>query len=448
MKYNKLLYSIICSLLIVISISVAHVHSAKNITPPQLYEVVRLLLQQSYLDKTFNNQDFKIWAYENRYKGLLEDFDDADIAIKTMVATLGDRYTRYLDKKEYKEEIQAINAKLQGVGIQIGFNKDRKVVVIAPIQDSPAFKAGFLPKDEIISVDDKPTKGLSIEEVANMIRGEPHTPVTLTILRNDAEKSITVHRDNIKIEAIPEHHYGILNPEITEDDVEDNKKENNKGICYIHLTSFISQDATKELVEKLNILNEQHEKKECPSFILDLRNNPGGLLTNALYMSNIFLSEDMDIVSTVDRDGYIETQSTKVKKAPIRYSNKPMAILVNSGSASASEILSGALKDNGRAILVGDTTFGKGLVQVVRTLPNGSGINITAAKYLTPNGSDIHEVGIEPHYKVKLTAKDFEKKLGPWFIDYDNIIEQKINTTKDLQLAKAIEVLRKSETIE
>lgn len=391
----------------------------KEITPAQLYEVVRLLIKQAYLDKTFNNQDWDIWTYENRYKDQLNTFDDSTKAIQTMLASLGDRYTRYLDKKEYGEEVDAINAKLQGIGIQIGLDKEKKVVVIAPIQGTPAFKAGFLPKDIIDEVDGKSTNGLSVEEVANMIRGLPDTTVKIKILREGKELTHEVKRAEIKIDAIPADHYKKLTDEI----------------CYIHLTSFISQKASEELVNKLKELG------ECPSLIFDLRNNPGGLLYNAIEMSSIFLEDGMDIVSTVDRDGYVDTQTT-VKKPLMKY-NGEMVILVNSGSASASEILSGALKDNGRAVLVGDTTFGKGLVQIVRTLPDGSGVNITAAKYLTPNGSDIHEIGIKPHHKVKLSADDFEENKGPWFFNRENIYEKNIDTDKDVQLAKAMSILEK-----
>lgn len=396
----------------------------QEISPAQLYEVVRLLIKQAYLDKTFNHQDWDIWAYENRYKDQLNTFDDSTKAIQTMLASLGDRYTRYLDKKEYTEEIDAINAKLQGIGIQIGLNKEKKVVVIAPIQGTPAFKAGFLPKDIIDTVDGKSTNGMSVEEVASLIRGLPDTSVTIKVLREDKERTFEVKRAEIKIDAIPDNHY----------------KKLTNNICYIHLTSFISQQASEELANKLKELG------DCPSLVLDLRNNPGGLLYNAIEMSSMFLDKGMDIVSTVDRDGYVDTQTT-VKKPLMKYTGE-MAILVNSGSASASEILSGALKDNGRAVLVGDTTFGKGLVQIVRNLPDGSGVNITAAKYLTPNGSDIHEIGIKPHHEVKLTADDFEDNKGPWFFNRENIYEKKIDFEKDLQLAKAVSVLEKKQVKE
>ncbi len=390
----------------------------KSITPEQLYELTRLMLQQNYLDKTFNNQDLEIWSLDKRYKGRLKDFDDSSKAIETMVASLGDRYTRYLDQKAYKEEIEAINAKLTGIGIQIGLNKEQKVIVIAPIQDTPAFKAGFLPKDEILEVNGESTKGLSIDEVAGKIRGIAGTKVKILIQRGEEKKLYEVERAEIHVESIPEDHY---------------KKFENK-ICYIHLASFISQDAAKEFSEKLKKLG------DCPSLILDLRNNPGGLLDNAIEISNIFLEENQDIVSTVDRDGYILTKKTG--NSDFKYKGN-LALLVNEGSASASEILAGALKDNKRAVLIGTTTFGKGLVQIVRDLPDGSGINITAAKYLTPNGTDIHEIGIKPNYEIKLNKEDLEAKKGPWFMNYDNIMEQNKDFNKDLQLKKAKEILSK-----
>ncbi len=393
----------------------------RKIQPDELYEFVRSIVDQYYLDPNYNNQDLSIWSLDRRYKGKINTYDDSKKAIQTMLASLGDRYTRFLDKDEYKDELQAIDAKLPGIGIQIGLDKSQKIVVIAPIQGTPAFKAGLMPKDEILEVDGTSTKGLSIEEVANKIRGTPGTNVKLLVLRGDQKKEYSITRAEIKMEAIPEGQ----------------AKKVNENICYIHLSTFISHDAAKEFSDKLTQLG------NCPGLIVDLRNNPGGLLDNAISIANIFLDNNLDIVSTVDRDGYVFTKTTDDKRLA-NYKGK-LIVLVNEGSASASEILSGALKDHGRAILVGEKTFGKGLVQLVRDLPDGSGLNITTAKYLTPNGTDIHKIGIQPNYKVKLTEENLKNKEGPWFIEYDNIIDSKVDfmKTKDLQLAKAIEVMNK-----
>lgn len=391
----------------------------REIKPEELYELVRLIVDQNFLDSTFNSQDLAIWSIDRRYKGKIKTYEDSKKAIQTMLASLGDRYTRFLDKDEYKDELQAIDAKLPGIGIQIGLDKSQKIVVISPIQGTPAFKSGLMPKDEILEVDGTSTKGLSIEEVANKIRGTPGTSVKLLVLRGDLKKEFSIVRAEIKIEAIPEGQ----------------SKKISDQICYIHLSTFISHDASTEFADKLKQLG------DCPGLIMDLRNNPGGLLDNAINIANIFLEDGLDIVSTVDRDSYVATKSTS-KNRLFDYRGK-LVVLVNEGSASASEILSGALKDNGRAVLVGEKTFGKGLVQLVRDLPDGSGINITTAKYLTPNGTDINKIGIQPNYKVKLEKEDILDKKGPWFIDFDNIVDpdKALSNTKDLQLAKAITVM-------
>ncbi|MDJ0625128.1 MAG: S41 family peptidase [Candidatus Caenarcaniphilales bacterium] len=421
-KLSSIVYLLAITISFTFSIS-ATPRVQRNIQPDELYELVRLIVNQNYLDTTYNNQDLDIWSSERRYKDKIKSYDDAKKAIQTMLASLGDRYTRFLDKEEYADELQAIDAKLPGIGIQIGLDKTQKIIVIAPIQGTPAFKAGLMPKDEILEVDGTPTKGLSIEEVANKIRGTPGTKVKLLILRNESEKSFEITRAEIHIEAIPEGQAAKINDDI----------------CYIHLSTFISQDAAKEFANKLKQLN------KCPGLILDLRNNPGGLLDNAILLANMFLEDGLDIVSTVDRDGYVNTKATGDKRLA-QFDGK-LVILVNEGSASASEILSGALKDHGRAVLVGEKTFGKGLVQLVRDLPDGSGINITTAKYLTPKGTDINKIGIQPNHKVKLTKDDLEEKKGPWFIDYDNIVKPETalneNSVKDIQLAKAISILKK-----
>ena len=183
--------------------------------------------------------------------------------------------------------------------------------------------------------------------------------------------------------------------------------------CYIRLSSFISRNAASEFG---TILNNNKNKK---GFIIDLRSNPGGLLTNAIYISDMFLNGGT-IVSTVDRDGYKETSKASVGT----YTNKPVVVLINKGSASASEIFSGAMKDNRRAVIIGEQSFGKGLVQEINKLPYESGVNITIQKYLTPNGTDINKKGITPDIEVKLTEDDVKNK-------------------NDVQLKKAIEVLNK-----
>ena len=352
-------------------------------TPVELYDNVWRLINSKYVDQTNNEQDWRKWRH--KYDNVIKTDADAYVAIETMVASLNDPYTKFLDPKEFQEETSSIKGSLKGIGIQIGM-KDGKLMVIAPIEDTPAEKAGLLADDEILSIDGKSTKGITVDKAAEQIRGEEGTQVTLVIKRKDQEpKSYTITRAEIEIKSVSQK-------------IPENIKMPD-DVCYIRLSSFISRNASKEFA---NIINNSADKK---SFIVDLRSNPGGLLSNAIYISDMFLNGG-DIVSTVDRDGYKETQ----KASHGVLTTKPVVILVDKGSASASEIFSGAMKDNKRAIIVGTQSFGKGLVQEINKLPNNSGINITIQKYLTPNGTDIHKKGITPDIVVELSEDDIKNK--------------------------------------
>jgi carboxyl-terminal processing protease len=365
-------------------------------TPTELYDNVWRLINSKYVDQTNNEQDWGKWRH--KYDNVLRSDDDAYVAIETMVASLNDPYTKFLDPKEFKEETSSIKGSLKGIGIQIGV-KDGKLMVIAPIEDTPAEKAGLLADDEIISIDGKSTKGITVDKAAEQIRGEEGTQVTLVIKRKDLEpKTYTITRAEIEIKSVSQK--------------VPNDIQMPKDICYIRLSSFISRNAAKEVSD---IITKSNDKK---AFIMDLRSNPGGLLSNAIYISDMFLNGGA-IVSTVDRDGYKETQ--KASRGVL--TTKPLVILVDKGSASASEIFSGAIKDNKRGVLIGTQSFGKGLVQEINKLPNDSGINITIQKYLTPNGTDIHKKGITPDVVVELSEDDIKNK-------------------NDVQLKKAIEVAR------
>ena len=362
--------------------------------PSDLYDNVWKLINTKYVDQTENSQDWNAWRH--KYDNYIKTDEDAYVAIGTMVASLNDPYTKFLDPKDFAEETSSIKGSLKGIGIQIG-TRDGKLMIIAPIEDSPAEKAGLLTDDEILEINGVSTKGITIDKAADKIRGEEGTNVDLLIKRNSEIKKYTIVRKEIELKAVSTK---VPNNVKLSDD-----------IGYIRLSSFISKNAGKEFED---ILVQSKNKK---GFIIDLRSNPGGLLTNAISISNLLLQKGI-IVSTVDRDGYKET--LKANGSPI--TNKPLVILINKGSASASEILSGALKDNKRAVLVGEKSFGKGLVQEINRLPNNSGVNITIQKYLTPNGTDINKKGIEPDISVELSADDIKNK-------------------NDKQLVKANEVL-------
>ena len=353
-------------------------------SPDQLYDEVWRLINLKYVDQTDNSQDWNIWRH--KYDGKMKTKEDAYVAIDTMLASLNDPYTRFLDPKEFAEETSSIKGSLQGIGIQIGM-KDGNLVVIAPIEGSPADKAGILTDDLILEIDGVSTKGITIDKAADKIRGNSGTQVTLLVKRKDeVPKKYTITRAEIEIKSV-----SVKTP--IETKIPD-------SVQYIRLSSFISKNAAAEV---LNILKTTASTKK--GYILDLRSNPGGLLSNAVLMSDMFL-QGGGIVSTVDRYGYKDT----TKAAKVRITNKPLVVLVNKGSASASEIFSGAMKDNQRAILVGEQTFGKGLVQEINKLSDDAGLNVTIQRYLTPNGTDIHKKGITPDYIVKLTADDVKNK--------------------------------------
>lgn len=381
--------------------------------PEQIYRRVWQLIREDYYDQTYNGQSWSRW--EHHYDGKLKTLDDSHKAIETMLASLGDRYTRFLDKDAFADERSAIDARLYGIGVQIGLDKTQKIVVIAPIEGTPASRAGLMPADEIAEINGKSTKGLSVEEAAKQIKGPINTEVVLTVVRNKQKLRIPIVRAEIPIKAVQ------------------TAKMLDRDIGYIRLSSFISQQANNEMKDALTKL------ASAKGVILDLRDNPGGLLTNAIDISNMFL-ESGNIVSTVDRDGYKTPAMSDGKP----FCHQPLVVLINQGSASASEITSGALRDNGRAALVGQRTFGKGLVQGINRLEDGSGVNITIARYLTPNDTDINKKGITPDYIVELNEKDYKDGKAQWWLDPEGpSVKRSPEDGKDMQLQKAIEVIHK-----
>lgn len=377
---------------------------AQSYSPQAVYDEVWKLVNLRFVDEEKNGQDWRIWRH--RYDKTIQDDADAQVAIDTMLASLNDRYTRYLDKEEFAEEGRSIKARLYGIGIQIGV-RDNQLVVISPIDDTPADKAGVLANDEILEIDAKSTQGMSVKDAANLIRGEKGTVVKLLIKRGDKPaKMYDIMRDEIKLKSVTtENPFKIQLP---------------NTVGYIKLSTFLSATASEEVK---NAMKDQADKA---GYILDLRSNPGGLLTNAIRIADFFL-DNGSIVSTVDRDGYKDIKRADDPNSPGNYkgllTDKPLVLLIDGGSASASEILGGALKDTRRALLVGEKSFGKGLVQEINPLPDGSGVNITTQRYLTPNDIDINKLGIQPDIAVARTEEDFKNKQDP-------------------QLKKAVEVLQ------
>jgi len=346
-----------------------------------LYNEAWQLISRDFVDPRLNGQDWSYW--KNRYNSKIVTRDDAYMAINSMVSSLNDNYTHFLPPKDAQEQNMRIDARLFGVGIQVGL-KDNILTVISPIEGSPAAKAGLRALDKIIEINHEPTVNMALESSVEKIRGPKGTPVTLTILRQHSKRTVTLVRDEIVLKSVFTE--PLSNPEV----------------AYIRLSSFMSQDAPQEMLAALN------KQSKARALILDLRGNNGGLLSNALDIADMFLKQGA-IVSVVGRAG----DSKTFVSDPDQVFSGPMVLLVDEGSASASEILAGALKDNHRAVLVGSTTFGKGLVQKINTLSDGSELNLTISKYLTPAGHDIHKVGILPNISVSLTLSDFEHNRDP-----------------------------------
>jgi carboxyl-terminal processing protease len=378
-------------------------------SPKELVDEVWQIIDRQYVDGTFNKvnwqtvrKDYLSRSYSNQ--------EDAYKAIRQMLEKLKDPYTRFMDPEEFKRMQVDTSGELYGIGIQIAQDeKTKQLTVIAPIEDTPAFAAGILAKDIIFKIDGKPTKGMDVNQAVSMIQGKPGTPVKLTILRNGQQKPFEIKRARIEIHPV---RYSYQNTPIG-------------GVGYIRLNQFSANAAT----EMRNAIKDL-EKKQVAGYILDLRNNPGGLLLSSVEIAQMWL-EDGTIVSTVNRQGKQDIE--KSNHHPL--TTKPLVVLVNDGSASASEILSGALQDNKRAVLVGEKTFGKGLVQSVRSLGDGSGLAVTIAKYFTPSGRDINHAGIAPNVVLKLT----DKQKQTLFLRDRN----KVGTPADPQYAKALEILRR-----
>ncbi|MCP9927596.1 S41 family peptidase [Cyanobium sp. CH-040] len=310
---------------------------------------------------------------------------DAHEAIRGMLATLDDPYTRFLDPREFREMQIDTSGELSGVGIQLSLDKDTKeLVVVAPIKGSPASRAGVQPKDVITAIDGKSTKGMSTEDAVRLIRGKVGTTVNLSLRRDNQSLEVALTRELIELHAV-DHQINVT-PDGTR-------------IGYIRLKQF-NANATKDMRAALREL----EKEDVAGYVLDLRSNPGGLLMASVEIARQLLNEGT-IVSTQTRRGITDVQRANGRALTAR----PIVVLVNEGSASASEILSGALQDNKRAVLVGEKTFGKGLVQSVRSLSDGSGMTVTIARYLTPSGRDINRHGIQPDVQVKMSEQEAQR---------------------------------------
>lgn len=358
------------------------------------------LVNQSYLDDTFNHQNW--WNLRQQYiKRPLRDRKETYKAIEEMLATLDEPFTRLLRPDQYHNLQVSTSGALSGVGLQININPDSgKLEVIAPLAGSPAEAAGIVAHDRILAIDDVDTDTLSLDEAAARMRGPKGTSVSLSILSDGQQQArpITLIRDRISLSPV----FASLD-----------RSDRQNPVGYIRLSQF-SANASQEVGQAIKKLQTQGAK----AYILDLRNNPGGLLQAGIDIARLWLPEGT-IVYTVNRQG-IQDSFTAEGEA---LTNAPLVVLVNQGTASASEILAGALQDNGRAILVGEKTFGKGLIQSLFELSDGAGLAVTVAKYETPNHKDIHKLGIVPDQVVAQSALSFPQVTSPEDIQYQTAMQ-------------------------
>ncbi len=311
-------------------------------------------------------------------KKLLED------AIRGMLSGL-DPHSSFLDTEEFSDLRIGTTGQFGGLGIEVGM-ENGFIKVISPIDDTPASRAGIQAKDLIIKLDDKPVKGLTLSEAVKIMRGKPNTDIVLTIVREGESKPliITITREIIRVKSVKKR---ILEP----------------GYGYVRITNFQSRTAT-DLLKSISSLQEE---SKLDGLVLDLRNNPGGVLSGAVGVSDAFLDDGL-IVYT---EGRIDDSSMKYTATPGDILNgASLVILVNGGSASASEIVAGAMQDHKRAIIMGIKTFGKGSVQTIQELRNGSAVKLTTARYFTPNGRSIQAEGIVPDIELRNLKVSDRKK--------------------------------------
>lgn len=320
-------------------------------------------------------------------------------AISGMVSSLGDPYTVFLSPEQQKFSKDELNGSFDGVGIQLGFNKDKRLVVVAPLSGTPAKKAGIEPGDIIVKIEDKDTTGISLPEAVNLIRGPKGSKISLTIFREGESdtREFAVYRDTIIVESVE---LSFKNTSL------------GKKVAIIKLSRFGERTEAEWNSAITELLAAQPQ-----AVILDARNNPGGFLDGAVFIASEFL-DGGNVVLQENSEG--QRMPFAVSRAG-KLTKIPLLVLINKGSASASEIVAGALQDRERAKLVGEKSFGKGTIQEAKDLAEGTGIHITVAKWLTPNGRWVNDSqGLNPDVKIE---------------------EEKEDSTKDPQMEKALELL-------
>ncbi len=383
------------------------VHAALQDSPKAIVDQVWQLVNREYVDSTYNQQDWQATRQSLLNKNYANR-EEAYTAIREALKKLGDPYTRFMDPKQYESLTNQTSGEVSGIGIRMEQNeKTKRLTVVEAIENSPALKAGIKAGDQILAIDGKPTQQMKVEDASKLIRGKAGTFVTLRLGRN-GQNTFDLKLTRASIE-VPTVRYTL-------------RQENNRRIGYIRMREF-SAHAAEQMRRAIRDLN----GKQVDGFVLDLRSNPGGLLQSSIEIARMWYDNGA-IVRTVDRVG--GSEETKANNTAL--TKRPLAVLVDGNSASASEILTGALKDNKRAVVVGSQTFGKALVQSVHQLADGSGVAITIAHYFTPKGTDINHKGITPDIKVDLTETQ-QRQLA------NN--PDLVGTSNDPQYARALAVL-------
>lgn len=356
--------------------------------------------QESLLSKLTNKKDYKVTKFDLTvvdevyelikrdyvYEDALKDPEVSYGLARGLISSLEDPYSEFMTPQENKNFQDSLGGVLEGIGAELTM-REGLLTVVSPIKNSPASKAGLMPEDIILEINGETTEGVSLEKAVSKIRGKKGTDVTLTIFRRNAEEiKLTITRDTIKIDSVT--------------------WEMKEGkIAYISLNQF-GENTTKEF---LNIINEIL-LEEANGLILDLRFNGGGFLDGAVDIVSAFIA-DGEVVTIKKRNGV--GKETLSVSGDVKLEKIPLVVLINKGSASASEIVAGAVQDYERGIVVGEQSFGKGTVQEVMPLKDGSSVRITIAKWFTPNGINISETGIKPDQEVEMTIDDYLEERDP-----------------------------------
>lgn len=406
------------------AVSRAEKEPAKNI---QVESTPTGALVGTVSDKVVNEKDNDLYAQVELFSYVLTTVQSEYVEKKTpkdiiygsltgMLSSL-DPHSQFLTPEEFKDLKTETEGKFGGLGIEISI-RDSLLIVVTPIEDTPAWKVGLKPNDLIVKIEKDLTRDMTLNQAVKKLRGEPGTKVHITVLRESEGKILEfdITREIIRVQDVKDPHI-----------IDDN-------IAYVRLVEF-RENSARQISTELKKLKE----KGATALIFDLRNNPGGLLNVAIDISEMFLHKGKTIVSTKGRHSSQDTVSVS-NNAKDEFADWPIVVLINEGSASGSEIVAGALKDNKRAVTLGAKSFGKGSVQSVIPMPDGSGLRLTTSKYFTPSGVCIHEIGITPDIVIELS------KIGSRVDEEDELADDQIesspvkkNGKKDLEAKKVFD---------